>query len=126
MTAGDRKGVARPIRATEPICVQHGCYHCAYLMACVPRDLPSDVHAVLTQLAEAGEAAVDSAELDTARQTVATAETVSRNKIPECDLRAQLLHGCEQVHTALNNDHPDAAAEYFRAMGRRLAAVDDC
>jgi hypothetical protein len=93
----------------------------------VPRNLPSDVHAVLTQLAEAGEAAVDSAEFDTVRQTVATAETVSRNKLPECDLRAQLLHGCEQVHTALDNDCPDAAAEYLRAMERRLAAVDnDC
>lgn len=95
-------------------------------MVRVPSDLPSDVHTVLTQLVEAGEAAVDSAEFDTARQTVTTAETVSRNKIPECDLRAQFLHGCEQVHTALNNDRPDVAAEYLRAMGRRLAAVDDC
>jgi len=88
--------------------------------------VPSDVHAVLTQLVEEGETAVTSAEFDTARQTVTTAETVSRNKLPECDLRAQLLHGCEQVHTALNNDCPDAAAEYLRAVGRRLAAVDDC
>lgn len=90
------------------------------------RDLPSDVHAVLTQLAEEGESAIIEAEFDTARQTVVTAETVSRNKLPECDLRSQLLHGCEQVHTALDNDHPDAAAEYLRAMERRLATVDGC
>jgi hypothetical protein len=91
----------------------------------VSSDLPSDVHAVLTQLAEEGETAISGAEFDTARQAVATAETVSRNKLPACDLRAQLLHGCEQVHTALDEDHPDAAAEYLRAMERRLAAVDD-
>ena len=94
-------------------------------VARVPGDLPSDVHAVLTQLAQEGAAAVVSAEFDTARQTVGTAETVSRNKLPECELRAQLLHGCQQVHTALDNQHPDAAAEYLRAMDRRLAAVDD-
>ncbi|EMA23980.1 MULTISPECIES: hypothetical protein [Haloarcula] len=91
----------------------------------MPRDLPSDVHAVLTQLAEEGETAIIAAEYHTARQTVATAETVSRNKLPECDLRSRLLHGCEQVRTALDSDHPDAAAEYLRAMNRRLAAVDD-
>ncbi|KAA9399845.1 hypothetical protein Har1130_01830 [Haloarcula sp. CBA1130] len=91
----------------------------------MPSDLPSDVHAVLTQLVDAGETAVTSAEFETARQTVSTAETVSRNKLPECDLRAQLLHGCEQVHTALSDHNPDAAAEYLRAMSRRLAAADD-
>ncbi|MEF8827716.1 MAG: hypothetical protein V5A49_01700 [Haloarcula sp.] len=91
----------------------------------MPSDLPSDVHAVLTQLVEEGETAVDSAAFDTARQTVATAETVSRNKLPECDLRAQLLHGCEQVLTALSDQQPEAAAEYLRAMRRRLAAADD-
>ena len=91
----------------------------------MPSDLPSDVHAVLTQLASEGETAVDSAEFDTARQTVVTAETVSRNKLPEGELRAQLLHGCEQVRTALNNDRPDAAAEYLRSMERRLETVDD-
>ncbi|NLV05408.1 hypothetical protein GOC83_04575 [Haloarcula rubripromontorii] len=88
-------------------------------------DLPSDVHAVLTQLAEEGETAITAAEFDTARQTVATAETVSRNKLPECELRSQLLHGCEQVSAALDTNAHDAAAEYLRAMNRRLAAVDD-
>jgi len=91
----------------------------------MPRDLPSDVYAVLTQLAEEGETAISAAEFDTARQTVATAETVSRNKLPECELRSQLLHGCEQVCTALDADNPDAAAEYLRAMERRLAADDE-
>jgi len=91
----------------------------------VPTDLPSDVHAVLTQLLEEGETAVTSAEFETARQTVSTAATVSRNKLPDGDLRAQLLHGCEQVQTALNDHDPDAAAEYLRAMNRRLAAAGD-
>ena len=90
----------------------------------MPDDLPSDVRAVLTQLVEEGKAAVVSSEFDTARQTVSTAETVSRNKLPESELRAQLLHGCERVSAALDDDRPDAAAEYLRAMARRLGTGD--
>ncbi|WP_336336664.1 hypothetical protein [Haloarcula brevis] len=90
----------------------------------MPEDLPTDVHAVLTQLVEAGETAVVSAEFDTARRTVATAETVSRNKLPESELRAQLLHGCERARSTLADDRPDAAAEYLRAMTRRLGSDD--
>ena len=93
-------------------------------MATVSEDLPSDVQVVLTQLIDEGETAIRSTEFDTARQTVRSAETVSRNKLPESDLREQLLHGCEQVHTALDEERPDTAAEYLRAMGRRLAETD--
>lgn len=88
-------------------------------------DLPSDVKVVLTQLIDAGETAIRSAEFDTARQTMTSVETVSQNKLPESDLREQLLHGCEQVHTAIDEEQSEAAAEYLRAMGRRLAAIGD-
>jgi len=93
----------------------------------VPDELPSDVRAVLTQLFEEGETAIRSAEFETARQTVGTAETVCRNKLPEGDLRSQLLHGCDRVAVALDSTegrNPDTAAEYLRAMGRRLAQPD--
>ena len=82
---------------------------------------PSDVQAVLSQLVEAGETAVRSREFETAQQTVTSAETVSRNKLPAGDLRAQMIHGCSQVTDALDEDFPETAAEYLRAMGRRLA-----
>jgi hypothetical protein len=86
-------------------------------------DLPSDVQTVLTQLFEAGEQAVQAGEYETARKTVRTAATVSRNKLPNGTLRAQLLHGCDSVCTALDGNrevHDDLASEYLRAMRRRL------
>jgi phytoene dehydrogenase-like protein len=93
----------------------------------VPDDVPSDVHAVLTQLFAEGESAALSGEYETARQTVETAETVCRNKLSEGDLRARLLHGCGRVRAALDSADDidaDAAAAYLRAMDRRLESVD--
>lgn len=86
-------------------------------------DLPSDVHAVLTQLLDETETAVTTGALGTARLTITTAETVCRNKLPEGDLRSQMLHGCGRVTVALEpTDGVDTemAAEYCRAMSRRL------
>ena len=105
--------------------VQPGNYHCRRETARVSGDPPSDVQAVLSQLVDAGETAIRSGELETARQTVTSAETVSRNKLPEGDLREQMIHGCSQVTVALDEGLPETAAEYLRAMGRRLAATSD-
>jgi len=89
----------------------------------VPDDVPSDVHAVLTQLFEETETAIRAGEFETARQTIATATTVSRNKLPEGDLRGQLLHGCGEVLAAItpeNGVESAVAIEYVRAMAQRL------
>lgn len=86
-------------------------------------DLPSDVRAVLTQLFDETEAAIRAGEFDTARRTVATAATVSRNKLPAGELRAILLHGCAEVTAAIETDGDvasDVAVEYVRAMTQRL------
>jgi hypothetical protein len=93
----------------------------------VPDDVPSDVHAVLTQLFKEAESAILSEEYETTRQTVDTAETVCRNKLPEGELRAQLLHGCDRVQAALDSADgvdSDTTAEYLRAMDRRLARTE--
>ena len=90
-------------------------------------DLPSDIHAVLTQLLEESERAVATGECETARRAVGTVRTVSRTKLPDGELRAQLLHGSNRVHTALRTDtepNSELVAEYLRAMLRRLEERD--
>lgn len=94
----------------------------------MPDELPSDVRAVLTQLFDATEAAIEAGSFETAHQLVETAGTVSRNKLPEGDRRDQLCHGCDRVATALataDGVEPDVAAEYTRAIARRLPGVDE-
>ena len=89
----------------------------------MPDDVPSDVRAVLSQLFDETETAILAGEFDTARQTVETATTVSQNKLPEGELRAQLLHGCNEVTAAIAPEdgvESDVAVEYVRAMARRL------
>ncbi|MBX0285144.1 hypothetical protein EGH22_02300 [Halomicroarcula sp. F28] len=89
----------------------------------MPDDLPSDVHAVLSQLLEETETAIQAGEFETARRTIDTATTVSQNKLPESDRRAQLLHGCGAVTDAIapaDGVDADVAVEYVRAMAQRL------
>ena len=89
----------------------------------MPDDVPSDVHTVLAQLLDETETALRTGEFDTARRTVETATTVSRNKLPESELRAQLLHGCGEVTAAIAPEdgvESDIAVEYVRAMAQRL------
>ena len=89
----------------------------------MPEDVPSDVQSVLTQLFEETETAIRADDFDTARQTIETATTVSRNKLPEGDLRAWLLHGCGEVLAAItleNGVESDVAVAYVQAMVRRL------
>jgi len=93
----------------------------------VSDDLPSDVETVLSQLLEETETALRTDEFETARQTVQTAATVSRNKLPESELRGQLLHGCGEVVDALepaDGVKDDVAAEYVRAMIQRVPESD--
>jgi len=92
----------------------------------VTEDVPSDVQSVLEQLLSEGEAAIRAGDTDTAREVIETVERVSRNKLPEGELRAQLLHGCRAVTDALapaEGVESEVAAEYVRAMGRRLPGV---
>lgn len=89
----------------------------------MPDKLPSDVRAVLTQLFEEGETAIVAGKFETARRTVDTAETVCQHKLPEGERRSRLLHGCDRVAVALDSTgdrQPDTAAEYLRAMSRRV------
>ena len=89
----------------------------------MPDDVPTDVQSVLAQLLKETESALRKGEIQTARQTIDTAQTVSRNKLPKGDLRGQLLHGCGEVRATLEPDdgvESDIAAEYVRAMAQRL------
>lgn len=104
---------------------EQGSYVRASTRSTVPDDVPSDVQAVLTQLFEETEAAIRAGRYETARQTVTTVETVSRNKLPAGELRATLLHGCGEVVAEIEQDDSvdaDIAAEYVRAMTHRLPA----
>ena len=106
-------------------------------MRSVTEDPPADALAVLAQLFAEGQEALADGDIDTARETVTSAETVATNKLPEGDLRGQLLHGCGQTLALLDPEassgddggdgpgdadgvEPDAAAEYLAAMERRL------
>ena len=106
-------------------------------MGSVTEDPPADVLAVLAQLFGEGQEALADGDADTAREAVTSAEAVATNKLPEGDLRGQLLHGCAQARALLdpetgggsaegddpegaNGAEPDAAAEYLAAMERRL------
>jgi len=103
----------------------------------VTEDPPADVLAVLAQLFAEGQEALAEGDVDTARETVTSAETVATNKLPEGDLRGQLLHGCGQARELLDPEtgagsdegdnpegvdqvEPEAAEEYLAAMERRL------
>ena len=100
-------------------------------------DPPADALAVLAQLFAEGQEALGNGDVDTARETLGSAEEVATNKLPEGDLRGQLLHGCAQARVLLDPEtgggdgegdgpegvdgvEPDAAAEYLAAMERRL------
>ncbi|PSQ30494.1 hypothetical protein BRD06_01900 [Halobacteriales archaeon QS_9_67_15] len=90
-------------------------------------DLPTDVRTVLEQLFTEGRRALEADDLDTARESVTSAQSVAANKLPESELRGELLHGCERIAALLDADgdtEPAAAAEYLAAMERRLAAVE--
>lgn len=80
-------------------------------------EVPSDAAAVLGQLLhEAREGCREWAEADTLA-ALDTVESVARNKLPEGDRRARLLHGCERVRATVGDD-PATAMEYLRAMER--------
>ena len=91
----------------------------------MPDDVPSDVFDVLSQLLAEGVDAVSTGDVATARQTVETTQRVSRNKLPDGELRDQLLHGCESVLNCIEEGEPNAAAAYVRAMQDRLATHGD-
>ena len=55
---------------------------------------------------------------------VETAQTVASNKLPAGELRSQFTHGYDRA-LAIAAAEPAVAAEYVRAVDRRLAAVTD-
>lgn len=86
-------------------------------------DVPPDVSATLAQLFEEGQQALEDDDRETCRQTVESAERVVTNKLPEGELRGQLLHGCERVRHLLDpetDEDPEVAIEFLTAMQRRL------
>lgn len=86
-------------------------------------DIPPDVIAVLSQLFEEAHEALEVDDNETCRQTIESAEEVATNKIPEGELRGQLLHGCQRVRRLLDteeDEEAEAAVEFLTAMQRRL------
>jgi len=112
----------------------------------VAHDVPADVRDVLTQLHEAAvEAAAgvagaptdgrddanDRPEVDgdgDAPEAFAapleTARTVARNKLPPGELQSQFTHGYDRA-LAVAAAEPAVAAEYVRAVDRRLVEATD-
>ncbi|ERH09589.1 MAG: hypothetical protein J07HX64_01348 [halophilic archaeon J07HX64] len=90
-------------------------------------DVPPDVEAVLTQLFEEAQKEFESGDPETGVEAVTSAATVVRTKLPEGELRAQMLHGCERVEAlAGEGGNTAVAAEYVAATERRLdEAVSD-
>jgi hypothetical protein len=82
-------------------------------------DLPADVEATLTQLLSEAAAAARNRETGDVSAVVDTVGTVARNKLPPCELRDQLEHGCAAVQQVVA-DEPLVAAEYLDAMERRV------
>jgi len=92
--------------------------------ASVDDDIPADVQDTLVQLFEECGTALEAGDLRMAREAAASARSVATNKLPEGDLRAHLLHGCDRVEALLDPEEEeveaDAAGEYVAAMRRRL------
>lgn len=83
--------------------------------------IPADIRAVLTQLFAEGRRSLGDGDVATARDIVASARTIVRNKLPEGERRERLLHGCARVASLLDGTpESDAAAAYLSAMERRL------
>jgi hypothetical protein len=81
--------------------------------------LPPDVRDTLCQLFEETR---DRAHDDpaTAYEQLDSARRVTETKVPETDLREQLLHGCSAATDALDENEPALVAEYAAAMARRV------
>lgn len=87
-------------------------------------DIPADVDAVLTQLFQEANDAFEDGNGETGTAAVRSASTVVTNKLPESNLRAQLLHGCERAVASADDENFEVAAEYAASMDRRIRAAD--
>lgn len=90
--------------------------------------LPADVRAVLTQVFEEAADALEAGDTATARSLVSTGRTVTANKVPPGDRRAELLEGCRRVADVLAGDgnrgqRRALAAAYCRRLGRAVVAT---
>jgi len=89
--------------------------------------LPPDVYAVLDQLIDAADAAIEAGDDDTARSAIDSVATVTENKVPAGPQQAHLEHCCGTVTELLADDETGndvIAREYLRAMDERLTAED--
>lgn len=93
-------------------------------------DLPADVETTLAQLLAEGADAAEAGDGDTVAAIVGTVNSVTRNKVPDSELRSRLLFGCEAVRRLLDDPDPSAAtarmhvaAGYLRAMRERVAGA---
>lgn len=81
--------------------------------------LPPDVRDTLSQLFEETKARAHD-DPATAYEQLDSARRVTETKVPETDLREQLLHGCSAATEALDENEPALVAEYAAAMARRI------
>jgi len=87
-------------------------------------DVPADVESVLTQLFGEAAAAFESGDTKTGVAAVTSAATVATNKLPEGNLREQVLHGCERTEElATADDEPAVAAEYATLLEQRVTTA---
>ena len=83
-------------------------------------EMPPDVHETLTGLLAAAVDYAWAGDADGVRDCLETVTTVATYKLPPSRLRSRLRHGCRRVRDTVEADDA-VAAEYVRAMQRRLA-----
>ncbi|MFC7071609.1 hypothetical protein ACFQJ7_17000 [Halovenus rubra] len=85
-------------------------------------NVPEDIASVLSQLCRESSAAFKRGDRETGVAAITSAATVADNKLPESDLRQQVLHGCERAETVATADESElgVAAEYAASIERHL------
>ncbi len=82
--------------------------------------VPPDVRAALDALLSTVAAVDGGTEPETARAALSSARTVAETKVPDPGERETLVEGCRRARAALADGERAVAAEYARAMRRRM------
>lgn len=82
--------------------------------------VPPDVRAALDSLLSSVAGVDRETDPETARAALSSARTVAQTKVPDPAEREVLVRGCRQATAALADGDRAVAAEYARAMRRRL------
>ncbi|MFB6125998.1 MAG: hypothetical protein ABEJ79_01680 [Halolamina sp.] len=85
-------------------------------------EVPPDVHETLTGLLASAVEYARAGDAEGVRDCLDTVTTVATYKLPPSQLRSRLRHGCQRVGDTVEADYA-VAAEYIRAMQRRLEGV---